>query len=139
MNYRGSLNERRLLQVGQARQAIRRIIVNLNSTALAFRCDSSCHFKRRDDGNGISSMVVVRWRLYQGRFAMFRKRSIRILGVISLSCAACGSAWAQAPATPPPTLWSFLGIPQAAKHLHETIPNRFGKHPGLEKKPPVKP
>ena len=70
---------------------------------------------------------------------MFRKRSIRILGVISLSCAACGSAWAQAPATPTPTLWSFLGIPQAAKHLHETIPNRFGKHPGLEKKPPLKP
>lgn len=38
----------------------------------------------------------------------------------------------------PVTLWSFLGIPQAMKHLHTATFNRFGKHPGLEPKPPLR-
>ncbi|HND55379.1 MAG TPA: hypothetical protein PLV92_23355, partial [Pirellulaceae bacterium] len=42
------------------------------------------------------------------------------------------------PAAPQPTLWSFLGIPQTAKRLNETLVNRSGNHPRLEKKPPLK-
>lgn len=38
----------------------------------------------------------------------------------------------------PATLWSFLGIPQAAKHLHTQLVNRHGRHPGLEPKPPLR-
>ena len=41
----------------------------------------------------------------------------------------------------PMTLWRFLGVPQGAKKLHklqDSLVNRRGKHPGLEKKPPLK-
>ena len=36
------------------------------------------------------------------------------------------------------TLWSFLGIPQAAQAGHGALFNRKGNHPALEKKPPLK-
>lgn len=36
------------------------------------------------------------------------------------------------------TLWSFLGIPQAADRINGGLMNRTGKRPGLEKKPPLK-
>jgi hypothetical protein len=38
----------------------------------------------------------------------------------------------------PHTVWHALGIPQAYKHITDTTLNRKGKHPGLEKKPPLK-
>jgi hypothetical protein len=49
-------------------------------------------------------------------------------------------AAAQAPPPPPasPTLWSFLGIPQACYKINAQLFNRRGNHPGLEKKPPLK-
>lgn len=55
-------------------------------------------------------------------------------------CLGCGQlARAQAgTAEKPATLWSFLGIPQAAKHLHTQLVNRHGRHPGLEPKPPLR-
>lgn len=43
------------------------------------------------------------------------------------------------PAAPaPPTLWSFLGIPQGARKVHGALFNTKGNHPKLEKKPPLK-
>ncbi|MCA9197713.1 MAG: hypothetical protein KDA87_09255 [Planctomycetales bacterium] len=49
------------------------------------------------------------------------------------------SAFAQeTPAAPTPTIFSFLGIPQGAKKVHGALFNRKGKHPKLEKKPPLK-
>ena len=38
----------------------------------------------------------------------------------------------------PKTLWTFLGIPQACHTIQGALANRSGKHPGLEKKPPLK-
>ncbi|MEX2176532.1 MAG: hypothetical protein WD872_19360 [Pirellulaceae bacterium] len=49
------------------------------------------------------------------------------------------TAMAQVPARPPASVWSFLGIPQAYKHVHDNTFNRTGKHPGLERKPPLAP
>ena len=42
------------------------------------------------------------------------------------------------PDPPPPTIWSFLGIPQAVTHFKDATANRFGKLPFLERKPPLK-
>lgn len=43
------------------------------------------------------------------------------------------------PAAPaPPTLWSFLGIPQGARKVHGALFNTRGNRPNLEKKPPLK-
>jgi hypothetical protein len=39
---------------------------------------------------------------------------------------------------PPPTLWSFLGIPQGMQKVKGAMMNRRGNHPGLEPKPPLK-
>lgn len=53
----------------------------------------------------------------------------------------CGVAYAQLPVTPSPppcTLWSFLGIPQKYRRVHDSMANHFGKHPALERKPPLK-
>lgn len=38
---------------------------------------------------------------------------------------------------PIPTLWDKLGIPQAHAILRDSTINRSGRHPGLEKKPPL--
>jgi hypothetical protein len=43
-----------------------------------------------------------------------------------------------AAAAPQPTLWSFLGIPQAYDTAHAQLFNRRGNRPGLEQKPPLK-
>ncbi len=48
-----------------------------------------------------------------------------------------GSALAQADG--PPTLWKFLGIPQAYQRVNGAVVNRRGNFPGLERKPPVLP
>jgi hypothetical protein len=47
---------------------------------------------------------------------------------------------AEPPAAPPPpnTLWRFLGIPQGCQKLHDALINKKGKHPKLERKPPLK-
>ena len=46
---------------------------------------------------------------------------------------------AQVPTPPPasPTIWSFLGIPQACEKVNAQLLNRHGKHPGLEAKPAI--
>ena len=38
----------------------------------------------------------------------------------------------------PATLWSFLGIPQGINKVYDATVNRHGKHPGLERKNPLK-
>jgi hypothetical protein len=38
----------------------------------------------------------------------------------------------------PPTLWSFLGIPQACHKIEDALINPLGKHPKLERKPALK-
>lgn len=40
-------------------------------------------------------------------------------------------------AVPTPTLWRFLGIPQGVHTVRDTLVNRCGNLPGLERKPPL--
>ena len=64
-----------------------------------------------------------------------------VMALLLAFAAESGSAWGQLPttATPPPTtLWSFLGIPQGLRSMKDKWANRFGNHPGLERKPPLK-
>lgn len=52
-----------------------------------------------------------------------------------------GTAFGQAavpPAPAPPTLWSFLGIPQGVKKVKGALTNRKGNHPGAEPKDALK-
>jgi hypothetical protein len=42
------------------------------------------------------------------------------------------------PAPPPPTLWSFLGIPQAMQRTRDSMSNRRGNNPQRERTPPLK-
>lgn len=69
-------------------------------------------------------------------------RTIRMMGVGIAIWLGMSSAMAlgQAPPPPPasPTLWSFLGIPQASYKIHAQLFNRRGNHPNVEKKPPLK-
>jgi hypothetical protein len=60
-------------------------------------------------------------------------------GALILS-ALSATSFGQAPPPPPasPTLWSFLGIPQACYKVNAHLFNRRGNHPGLEKKPPLR-
>jgi hypothetical protein len=69
---------------------------------------------------------------------MFR-RGICAVGLL-IVCWGVPSVEAQVPPPPPPspTLWSFLGIPQACYKLNAQLFNRRGNMPGLEKKPPLK-
>ncbi|MCH5377982.1 MAG: hypothetical protein JJ992_28830, partial [Planctomycetes bacterium] len=69
--------------------------------------------------------------------------SLRALTLVTLMlCMALpGAAQAQLPTTPtppPPTIWSFLGIPQGMRRARDAVSNRKGNHPGLERKPPLK-
>lgn len=43
-----------------------------------------------------------------------------------------------APVAPPVTLWRFLGIPQGVNAVRDTMTNRRGNFPGLERKPPLR-
>lgn len=63
--------------------------------------------------------------------------SSSLLAVAAVFCVGLTGTAAEPPA-PPPTLWSFLGIPQASHKLHDGFFNKKGNHPGLEKKPPLK-
>jgi hypothetical protein len=69
---------------------------------------------------------------------------IRRLTWLSVALWVSGSAntlWAQLPVTPvppPTTIWSFLGIPQAMRGMRDGMSNKFGNHPALERKPPLK-
>ncbi|HEX3869024.1 MAG TPA: hypothetical protein VHV77_01175, partial [Pirellulales bacterium] len=51
-----------------------------------------------------------------------------------------GQLMAQAPvvAPAPVTLWNFLGIPQGVNKIKDATSNKFGNHPALERKPPLK-
>lgn len=62
------------------------------------------------------------------------------IGAAFIASALSTTAIGQAPPPPPPspTLWSFLGIPQAGYKINAQLFNRRGNHPGLEKKPPLK-
>jgi hypothetical protein len=66
-------------------------------------------------------------------------RKFALIGTLILAGFAT-TAFGQAPPPPPasPTLWSFLGIPQASYKIHAQLFNRRGNHPRLEKKPPLK-
>jgi hypothetical protein len=69
---------------------------------------------------------------------------IRKLGISTLAIwlmvHSYSTASAQAPAAPaPPTLWSFLGIPQGFRKVSGSLINRRGNFPGLEQKPPMLP
>ena len=48
------------------------------------------------------------------------------------------TADAAAQTTDPTTLWNFLGIPQGLQKIRDATVNRRGKHPKLERKPPLK-
>jgi hypothetical protein len=53
---------------------------------------------------------------------------------ISVVLALASAASAQAP----PTVWHALGIPQGWGRFRDATANRWGNHPNLEKKPPLK-
>ncbi len=63
--------------------------------------------------------------------------------LITTALAIAAGSYHQAMALPPPpaaplTLWNFLGIPQGFNKIRDATSNKFGKHPGLERKPPLK-
>ncbi|HTN74029.1 MAG TPA: hypothetical protein VL096_02235, partial [Pirellulaceae bacterium] len=56
------------------------------------------------------------------------------LVIAALLLAGSPSAFAQSP----PTVWHALGIPQTFRHFGDTGINKYGVHPGMERKPPLK-
>lgn len=59
----------------------------------------------------------------------------------ALAVVISGTAFGQVavpPAPAPPTLWSFLGIPQGVKKVKGALTNRKGNHPGAEPKDALK-
>ena len=62
-----------------------------------------------------------------------RKRKLQVVCVFAI-LAVAASTYAEQPAT----LWSFLGIPQGANKIRDSLFNRRGNHPRLERKPPLK-
>jgi hypothetical protein len=67
-----------------------------------------------------------------GVSSMVRKRRW-----ILASSVAAAMLSGQVLAEAPPTVWHALGIPQTYLHLRDGV-NVLGKHPGLERKPPLK-
>ncbi len=69
-----------------------------------------------------------------------RTRRIFAACLCTVLLLALSPAWAQGPAAPAstPTLWNFLGIPQACQKIKGAIVNHHGNFPGLEAKPPLK-
>ncbi len=67
-------------------------------------------------------------------------RIFAAFGTALVVSAISATTFGQAPPPPPasPTLWSFLGIPQASYKINAHLFNRRGNHPRLEKKPPLK-
>lgn len=66
------------------------------------------------------------------------QRMYGVCWVFLVAITTCSTIFAQVPEPPPtPTLWNFLGIPQAVNKLHAHTFNRRGNHPNLEKKPPL--
>jgi hypothetical protein len=67
----------------------------------------------------------------------FSKRNrVRALSLV-LTASLAHEVFAQVPAPPSPTLWSFLGFPRTG-NVRAQFVNRRGNLPGLEKKPPLK-
>ncbi|MCU0979784.1 MAG: hypothetical protein MUF25_11535 [Pirellulaceae bacterium] len=61
--------------------------------------------------------------------------------LVALCLVGPGTTQAQLPTTPtpaPPTLWSFLGIPQAMQRARDSMSNRRGNNPQREREPPLK-
>lgn len=59
-----------------------------------------------------------------------------VVGDSGLAQTTSASLAALTPA-PTPTLWRFLGIPQGVHAVRDTVVNRCGNLPGLERKPPL--
>lgn len=69
-------------------------------------------------------------------YKVHRKRKLQVICVFAI-LAVAASAFAQQPAAPA-TLWSFLGIPQGMRKVRDSLFNRRGNHPRLERKPRLK-
>jgi hypothetical protein len=68
-----------------------------------------------------------------------RLAAVLAVTVLMASAAALRSRAADgAPASAPPTLWSFLGIPQGCHKIQDALVNPFGRHPKWERKPALK-
>lgn len=81
--------------------------------------------------------VVGGFRLHRGKIVK-RARTIGIvLAIVCLIRIGLPVGAAEPPAGPP-TLWSFLGIPQGVHKLKDGHLNKHGDHPKLEHKPPLK-
>ena len=62
--------------------------------------------------------------------------SISLVTALMFSAFVTGGSYAQVASKP--TIWSFMGIPQAGQKIHGALINRRGNHPGLERKPAMK-
>lgn len=69
-----------------------------------------------------------------------KSKMLRVGVLWMMPCLFTNSVSAQPPAVPasPPTIWSFLGIPQGARKVTGALVNRRGNLPGMEKAPPIK-
>lgn len=69
-----------------------------------------------------------------------KSKLLRVGVLWVMPCLFTSSVTAQPPAIPasPPTIWSFLGIPQGARKVTGALVNRRGNLPGMEKAPPIK-
>lgn len=58
-------------------------------------------------------------------------------GAVAAAAAAPAAAGAAGAAAAPRTLWRFLGVPQGFQKVRDTLINRRGNRPRLERKPPM--
>ena len=61
-----------------------------------------------------------------------------LLGQEGVAASAASAAAAPGAAAAPHTLWRFLGVPQGIQKIRDTLVNRRGNRPRLERRPPVK-